>query len=56
MLDFTGGSFSMLQIVLNSINGTDSTFSPSANASAGLNVGKFGLSIISIAFDVLFMV
>jgi cystinosin len=56
LLDFTGGTFSLLQILLNGLNGQGSPFTPSANGSSGVNIAKFGLSIISIFFDILFMI
>jgi len=50
LLDFTGGSLSFFQIFLDWINtGNTSAFGD------GLNVAKFLLSIISIFFDVIFM-
>jgi len=51
LLDFTGGSFSFAQIVIDSFYKGDNfnVFSGS------LNVTKFGLSIISMLFDILFM-
>ncbi|KRW99766.1 hypothetical protein PPERSA_07843 [Pseudocohnilembus persalinus] len=53
-LDLTGGTLSLLQMFLDMINGTDSTFDP--DSSQGLNVAKFGLSIIAIFFDIIFIV
>jgi len=50
-LDFTGGSLSFIQIFMDWINtGNTSQFS------GGLNVAKFLLGIISMFFDVIFMV
>ena len=50
LLDFTGGSFSFLQIFIDWINkGSTGSFT------GGLNMAKFLLSIISMFFDVIFM-
>jgi len=48
-LDFTGGSFSILQMLLNSINQDDYR-----NFTG--NAGKLGLGLVSILFDILFMI
>jgi cystinosin len=50
LLDFTGGSLSFLQQILDSlVNGT------SLFGDDGFNIVKFMLSIMSIVFDVIFM-
>lgn len=50
ILDFTGGSFSFMQIVVDHLrNESDGTFSGT------LNIAKFGLSVESIFYDILFM-
>lgn len=50
LLDFTGGSFSFLQILIDYINKGDT-----GSFTGGLNIAKFLLSIISMFFDVIFM-
>lgn len=50
MLDFTGGSLSMLQIVINALALGEPVFTGDA-----FNVVKFILSIMSIFFDLIFM-
>ena len=51
ILDFTGGSFSMLQIVIDSAVRGKSMFSGDA-----FNVVKFMLSVMSMGFDIIFLV
>lgn len=51
IMDFTGGSFSLLQIVIDSLRKENSSF-----VDGSLNVTKFSLSIIAMAFDILFMI
>ena len=50
LLDFTGGSFSLLQSLINSLAFGDPFFAPGA-----FNLVKFILSIMSIFFDSIFM-
>eukprot|EP00357_Protocruzia_adherens_P008667 CAMPEP_0114986736 /NCGR_PEP_ID=MMETSP0216-20121206/8593_1 /TAXON_ID=223996 /ORGANISM="Protocruzia adherens, Strain Boccale" /LENGTH=277 /DNA_ID=CAMNT_0002349207 /DNA_START=31 /DNA_END=864 /DNA_ORIENTATION=+ len=53
MMDFTGGFFSFMQIVIDSGNSGNWDIFSSGGA---LNIVKFSLSVISMVFDVLFMI
>lgn len=60
--DFTGGSLSFLQIVLDDLDkgtnliNTKQTIQGDVDIfGGGLNIVKFGLSIISMCFDVIFL-
>merc|ERR1711907_880948 len=48
LLDFTGGVFSLLQMVIDAINEQDPT--------VFFNFSKLGLALFSIGFDILFMI
>lgn len=50
LLDFTGGAFSMLQLVIDSVNGHSG-----ATFTGGLNITKFCLSLFSMFFDLIFV-
>jgi cystinosin len=50
MLDFTGGSFSLLQDIIKSVGHGTSPFS-----GGGFNIVKWMLGIMSIFFDIIFM-
>lgn len=50
LLDFTGGSFSLLQMLIDSVGRGIPLFGDEA-----FNVVKFMLSIMSIFFDIIFM-
>lgn len=54
-MDFMGGVLSSVQIIVEYFNGNDEIFG-NADGSMGLNVAKFGLSWISIAFDTVFLI
>ena len=54
LLDFTGGSFSFAQNIIDTIRGqTIIIDDPTQNHS--LNIAKYALSFISIIFDIIFM-
>jgi cystinosin len=50
MLDFTGGTFSILQDVIQAVGHQKSPFS-----GGGFNIVKWMLGIMSIIFDIIFM-
>jgi uncharacterized protein with PQ loop repeat len=53
MLDFTGGSLSFLQIFIDGANTGDwNVF----GGGGSFNIAKFCLSVISIVFDIIFMI
>ena len=54
LLDFTGGAFSFGQNIIDSFR--DEFSITSDDQSKGLNIAKYALSIISMLFDILFMV
>ena len=54
LLDFTGGSFSFGQNIIDSFR--DEFSITSDDQSKGLNIAKYALSIISMLFDIVFMV
>ena len=51
MLDFTGGLFSVLQDVIKAVGHGESPFS-----GGGFNIVKWMLGIMSIIFDIIFMI
>ena len=51
MLDFTGGFFSVLQDVIKAVGHGQSPFS-----GGGFNIVKWMLGIMSIIFDIIFMI
>ena len=51
MLDFTGGLFSVLQDVIKAVGHHQSPF-----AGGGFNIVKWMLGIMSIIFDIIFMI
>lgn len=55
LLDFTGGSFSFAQNILDTIRG-QKVIDDDPTQSHSLNVAKYALSFISIVFDIIFMV
>jgi cystinosin len=54
LLDFTGGAFSFGQNIIDSFR--DEFSITSEDQSKGLNIAKYALSIISMLFDIVFMV
>jgi len=50
LLDFTGGSFSFIQLYLDSYNENKSFIGEDS-----FNIAKFGLSVISVCFDIIFI-
>lgn len=50
ILDFTGGSFSLLQIIFDAIGRGKNPFS-----GGGFNIVKFMLSILAMFFDIIFL-
>jgi len=54
LLDFTGGAFSFGQNIIDSIR--DKFSITTEGQSKGLNIAKYALSIISMVFDIIFMV
>jgi cystinosin len=55
LLDFTGGSFSFAQNIVDSIRG-ETIIDDDTNQSHTLNIAKYALSFISIIFDIIFMI
>ena len=53
MLDFTGGVFSLSQQVIDTVGRGKGFF---AETSGGFNIVKFLLAIISLIFDIIFLV
>lgn len=51
MLDFTGGVFSLLQTLIDTLGRGKSLF-----GGESFNIVKFMLSIMSIVFDIIFMI
>jgi cystinosin len=54
LLDFTGGTFSFGQNLVDTIR--DSYVITPDGQSASLNIAKFALSIVSILFDIIFVI
>ena len=55
LLDFTGGTFSFIQIFLDAIAQGKPVFGDPNDPGAGFNIVKFFLSVMSIVFDLIFM-
>lgn len=55
LLDFTGGSFSFAQNIIDTIRG-DSIIIDDPTQNHTLNIAKYALSFVSIIFDIIFMI
>ncbi len=55
LLDFTGGSFSFAQNIIDTIRG-QSVIIDDPTQSHTLNIAKYALSFVSITFDIIFMI